>query len=116
MCTRQGALLLGCGPRKDLAPPGSVGQDQTSQGGREKLVSPDPGRFWEGTSSDFRRDLGPLCFLSLSAQRSAYFVSACCAHQAPVFNIFANTWRETAEEHAWWPCALVHILPLARST
>ncbi|EPY84535.1 hypothetical protein CB1_000471003 [Camelus ferus] len=67
----QGALLLGCGPRKDLAPPGSVGQDQTSQGGREKLVSPDPGRFWEGTSSDFRRDLGPLCFLSLSAQRVA---------------------------------------------
>lgn len=39
-CTRgrERALLLGCGPRTTLAPQGCPGQDQTSQGGLERLV------------------------------------------------------------------------------
>lgn len=33
---------LCCEPQTGLAPQGSMGQDQTSQGSRERLVSPDP--------------------------------------------------------------------------
>lgn len=85
-CTRgrERALLLDCGPRTTLAPQGCPGQDQTSQGGLERLVGPDPGPPRREPARWVR---GPLCSSSPDSQRGL------CLFPPPLYVAFSSGQR-----------------------